>query len=362
MQADGSRRRAAAVAVAWVASVVMAALLGWWAAREASDPPTVAPAQTQTVTVTATEGSVSDVVPVGVQVSWPASATFVSGGAGTITSIDLEPGSEVRSGDVVLTVDLEPVVVGEGQVPAFRELGPGVSGADVRQLKDLLVAGQVMAAAEGDVFDDDTAEAVRRWQEGLGVPPTGTVEPGALVFVSGLPRQMLVVGEVQVGSRMAPGQPLLATAVGEPRMTMVVGADRTDVLQPGVAVVIDVDGEPLTVQIGRLETDPATDQTVAVLVGQDGGSVCGTGCAGLVEVGGQRVLPAEAVVVPEVSGTVIPAAAVVTGADGRPAVRTGDGELVEVQVLATSRGQSVVEGIGPGQAVQLARGPVSTDG
>lgn len=263
---------------------------------------------------------------------------------------------------MALTIDLDPVIVAEGAVPSFRELTPGVSGVDVRQLKELLVAGRFLDAAEGDVYDEETAAAVERWQEAHGAPVTGAVEPGALVFVSGLPRQLLVVSDVQVGSRVAPGQALLATAVGEPSATMVVGTDRTDVLQPGVEVVMDVDGELWTLQIDRLETDPETDQTVAVLVGQDRGPLCTTTCARLVDVGGERVLPASAVVVPETSGTVVPAAAVVSGADGGTAVRRDDGQLVRVQVLATSQGQSVVEGIDPGDEVQLARGTANADG
>lgn len=339
----------------WLGTVVLAALLGWWAAGQASTPPTIASPAAAPVTVTATEGTVVEVLPLGVSASWPMTITFVSGRDGTLTSLGTAAADPVEAGDTVATIDLEPVVVAEGEVPAFRALGPGARGADVRQLRDLLAAEGFLQDAAGQEFDEETEAAVRQWQEQLGVDATGVVEPGVLLFVPDLPRPLVPAGEVQIGSRVAPGQPLLAAPQAQPRLSLGVGVDRAADLMPGIQVRVDVDGDQRRFLIERLETDPETQQTTAILAGESGGPVCSRDCADLVQAGGERVLPAEVVLVPPTRGTVVPAAAVTTGADGVPAIRRADGEPVEVEVLASAQGRSVVRGIEPGQVVQLQR-------
>ena len=104
--------------------------------------------------------------------------------AGTVTRIANE-GATVKRGEVLYEVDERPTVLMLGTVPAYRTMSSGVEGTDVRQLQRNLLAlgfddgGDLQVTGE---FDADTAEAVRDWQEDLGVERTGVVELGDVVF------------------------------------------------------------------------------------------------------------------------------------------------------------------------------------
>jgi hypothetical protein len=54
--------------------------------------------------------------------------------AGLITTLPLR-NTQFSEGDVLLTASGRPVFVLQGEVPAYRDLVPGISGNDVRQLK-----------------------------------------------------------------------------------------------------------------------------------------------------------------------------------------------------------------------------------
>ena len=56
---------------------------------------------------------------------------------GLVTTLPVR-NTQLNEGDVVLTASGRPVFVLQGQVPAYRDLVPGVSGADVDQLKQAL--------------------------------------------------------------------------------------------------------------------------------------------------------------------------------------------------------------------------------
>jgi peptidoglycan hydrolase-like protein with peptidoglycan-binding domain len=71
-------------------------------------------------------------------------------------------GTELYEGSVVLTISGRPVFLLTGAEPAYRDLGPGMCGEDVRQLeKALRRAGYDPGRADG-VFDDATGRALDR--------------------------------------------------------------------------------------------------------------------------------------------------------------------------------------------------------
>lgn len=86
---------------------------------------------------------------------------------------------EVAAGDVLFTVDLRPVVIGRGVVPAFRNLQAGDSGVDVEQLEAMLVELGFLSVQADDLFDAATTTAVRSWQASLGVTTDGSRSAGS---------------------------------------------------------------------------------------------------------------------------------------------------------------------------------------
>jgi membrane fusion protein, multidrug efflux system len=100
---------------------------------------------------------------------------------GTITWI-APVGSTVKRGEPLFKVDERPVVALYGSLPLYRTLQDGTKGADVKQLERNLADLGYSGFTVDDSYTPATAEAVDTWQARLGLPVTGTVEPGQVVF------------------------------------------------------------------------------------------------------------------------------------------------------------------------------------
>jgi hypothetical protein len=116
---------------------------------------------------------------------YTASPPVVNGVSGTYTNV-LSPGTVVEPGQVLYRVDNEPVVLLNGGVPAWRAFAAGMSdGPDVQELEgDLIVLGDARGLLTQPTahYGPDAVAAVERWQTTLGVPATGTVDLGTIVF------------------------------------------------------------------------------------------------------------------------------------------------------------------------------------
>jgi hypothetical protein len=98
-----------------------------------------------------------------------------------------------------------------GAVPAYRDLSQGVEdGRDVVQLERNLAALGHDPGEVDETFTSSTAAAVTDWQEAAGLPETGAVELGRVVFLPGARR----VGEhrTSVGGVLAAGSEVLDTS------------------------------------------------------------------------------------------------------------------------------------------------------
>ncbi len=130
-------------------------------------------------------------------------APISASGTGTLTWV-APVGSVVKRGKPLFKMDERPVVVLYGSVPLYRTLRVGVSGgADVRQLEKNLAELGYIAFAVGGTYTPATAKAVRAWQTDLGLPKTGTVEPGQAVFTPGAVR--IAEDTARVGDVLAGG-------------------------------------------------------------------------------------------------------------------------------------------------------------
>ena len=149
----------------------------------------------QQTTVTGTlgyEGSYSVIAPS----TAAAGAGTGSGGAGMITWLPAA-GARVSRGKPVYAMNGQPVLLFYGAGPAWRDLGPGVIGPDVRQLNRNLAALGYGTGLAGDQFDLATEQAVELWQQATGLPVTGTVPLGQIVFLPGpllVSRQLAAAG------------------------------------------------------------------------------------------------------------------------------------------------------------------------
>ncbi len=138
-------------------------------------------------------------------------ATGGAGSGGVITWLPAA-GATVYRGQPVYEVSGQPVPLFYGARPAWRDLYVGVTdGPDVRQLKRNLAAlGHRLT--RDDTFDLATEQAVASWQRADGLPVTGTVPLGQVVF---LPGPLLVSQQVAVvGGPVPSGTPIVAGTSG----------------------------------------------------------------------------------------------------------------------------------------------------
>ncbi|MGH8603007.1 MAG: peptidoglycan-binding domain-containing protein, partial [Gammaproteobacteria bacterium] len=92
--------------------------------------------------------------------------------AGLITTLPLL-NTQFKEGDVMLTASGRPLLVLQGQVPAFRDLVPGISGKDVRQLEQGLERLGFDPGPVDGTFDQRTSAAVANWYTSAGYEPFG---------------------------------------------------------------------------------------------------------------------------------------------------------------------------------------------
>ncbi|MEA3501485.1 MAG: peptidoglycan-binding domain-containing protein, partial [Actinomycetota bacterium] len=139
--------------------------------------------------------------------------TVSAGAGGTITSLPAE-GSVVEEGGILYTRDEQPVIVFYGDIPAYRTLNSrSTDGSDVLQLEEALT--RLGYDEDGDFeldgdFTYTTQEAIKAFQEELGIDETGTLQIGSYVFVDG----PIFVAEtlLEIGSPVNPGSPVIATS------------------------------------------------------------------------------------------------------------------------------------------------------
>jgi peptidoglycan hydrolase-like protein with peptidoglycan-binding domain len=161
---------------------VVAGADGRAAAREPADttpPKTAAVERTDLVRTQTVDGTLT----------YGDRTALKASGSGTITGLP-QDGTVIERGSALWQVDghAGPVLL-YGDLPMWRTLSNGVDdGPDVRELEENLVALGFADPAKltvDDEFTSETAWAVKRWQESLGLEKTGRVAPGDAIFSRG---------------------------------------------------------------------------------------------------------------------------------------------------------------------------------
>ena len=184
-------------------------------------------------------------------------------GPGVFTALP-SPGSIITRGQVIYRVDGRPIPLFYGDTPAWRQQSAGVTdGPDNYALQSNLIAlGLAPSVLRADnTFDWFTATAVRRWQASLGIPRSGIVRPGDVVYMPGPIRVTAVV--LRVGMFAQPGQPVVQATSTQHTVLVALSV----ALQPFVKV-----GDAVTVALPDSTTAAATVTTVgSVAVAASGG-------------------------------------------------------------------------------------------
>ncbi|MBT2528746.1 peptidoglycan-binding protein [Streptomyces sp. ISL-99] len=159
---------------------------------------------------------------------------------GTVTWT-ARPGATVSRGGVLYRIDEKPVVLLYGRIPAYRAFAPGMAdGGDVRQLEKNLAALGYTGFTVDETYTDGTAYAVRRWQRALGLPRTGQLELGRVLFAP----QSVRAGEAdrKPGDEAQNGSPVLDTTKAERTVTVKATMSQQRLLPIGKKVTVTIPG------------------------------------------------------------------------------------------------------------------------
>jgi peptidoglycan hydrolase-like protein with peptidoglycan-binding domain len=346
-------RRAGGILVS-AALLAGVAAAGYWAGTNAVVPPSLPLQSHDPITYTVANGTVGSTVNLSVAASWSTTRTLHAGRGGTVTSVPVAGGDEVAEGTVIVTIDLEPVVIATGSVPMFRTLEYGIDGPDVAQLQKLLAAKGFFTGAIDGHFGWSTTTATKLWQRSIGASQSGVVDAGALIFVPSLPARMTVVPAV--GDRVEQGGDLVKVLGSEPDFVATVTAEERANLSSGEAIAITApNGGVWSGTLGTLEpSNNGPGGYTATITG----TLCGADC-GLVPIVGETALKGSIELVPTTSGPVVPTSALVVQPSGGSALTMSDGSTRVVEIVAEANGFAVVKGIDAGAVIRLPSPPGS---
>ena len=234
------------MAAAAVGLVVLAGGSGgsWWATHRPE--PAAAPA-VPVSTAAVVKADLATTVEIDGTLQHTAARTLSAQGGGTLTALP-RLGQVIRRGQAVFEVDDRPVLLAYGPRPAWRPLSRGMtSGRDVRQLERTLVAlgfASRRTLTVDTTFTSATAAAVSRWQRARGLPRTGALELGAVLFTPGAVRVSSL--PLQTGNPVQPGVAVLGITSTKVNVIADVPADRTALVGAGDRVTVTLPDQRTT--------------------------------------------------------------------------------------------------------------------
>jgi peptidoglycan hydrolase-like protein with peptidoglycan-binding domain len=236
-QVKGTRRTVGVAAGLVVVGGVIAAITVF-ALREPEDHPDSA-ADAPASTAEITRQTLVDRVSYDGTLAHGDSTTVASRAAGTVTGLPAE-GSTISRGKAVYRIDNKPVTLLYGVLPAYRTLKTGVEGSDVKQFEQNLCALGYRGFTPDNNYSRATVDAVKDWQDDLGIKQTGSVQPAQIVYADGTVRVDSL--GVQLGAVVGPGTEVERITGTSPLATVVLDSSSGRLAQSGAAVQIKLTG------------------------------------------------------------------------------------------------------------------------
>ncbi|WP_371544366.1 efflux RND transporter periplasmic adaptor subunit [Streptomyces sp. NBC_00554] len=172
---------------------------------------------------------------------------------GTVTELP-DAGEEITRGRTLYEVDDRPVTLMYGATPAYRDLKPGVEGADVKALERNLDALGYSGFTVDEEYTDATADAVEEWQEDRGLDETGAVELGRVVFAPAAVRVDAV--DAEEGAATGPGQKVLSYTGTTQVVTLELDTADQRLAKKGTKVAVELpDGTSVEGRIEDVSTE-----------------------------------------------------------------------------------------------------------
>lgn len=224
--------------IVWAVTVVgVAGTAGYTVVAGQDGPATPQPVAASASTAEVRRGDVAERRWVTGTLGYAGSTAVTAPGSGVLTRMPTV-GETIGRGGAAYEVDGLPVVLLYGGRPPWRPFEAGMTdGTDVEQLEANLVRlGHGSGVTVDRHFSAATSHAVRRWQRAAGLPVTGSVPLGAVVFAPDAVR--IAAAELPVGSRVEPGAVVARGTGAEPAVTFALVPRQLPNAKVGDAVVV----------------------------------------------------------------------------------------------------------------------------
>jgi peptidoglycan hydrolase-like protein with peptidoglycan-binding domain len=188
---------------------------------------------------------------------------------GTVTWLPAE-GATVHTGKPVYQVDGQPVLLLDGNVPPYRMMKSGDSGADVHQLEQNLKKLGYSGFTVDDYFDSGTTQAVLQLQEETGMQETGTIGPGQMIVAAGDIR--IAEHSVEVGDQVGGGKPVVSYTGTARTVTVALDVAKQQLVNKGIQATVTLpDGSAVTGTVSSVgavatSTNSGTSKTTTITV------------------------------------------------------------------------------------------------
>jgi hypothetical protein len=183
-------------------------------------------------------------------------ATIQGGAFSELPSV----GEVVSQGETLYTVGTTSVVLLYGTTPATRNLYQGEHGPDVAELNSDLRSLGYTTAPGGDTFTAGTATAVDAFQAHDGLPQTGNLALGQVVFLPTAARVTAVSGVL--GTQPQPGAAVLTASSTTRQVSIALDANLQSDVKVGDAVTITLPDQQTTPgvvsYVGTVATTPSS--------------------------------------------------------------------------------------------------------
>jgi len=219
--------------------------------------------------------------------------------SGTLTALKIAPGTEVKTGTVVGSVNNRKLVAYASKAPLFRDIHKGLKGADVKTAQQLLKDLNFYTGSVDGNADATTEKSIKAFNKHYGWgKDNSTFALASLVWVGQAP---VAVSEVSVtlGSSVSPGTELFKTTAS---LAAIVVAETPNLPTEG-DVTLTVNGVtvPYVVGSGAVTEPDAVAQIAATM----GTTTEGVGTVALVSPQVVGTVPSSAVVSDESGATCI---------------------------------------------------------
>ncbi|WP_309238207.1 peptidoglycan-binding protein [Actinoplanes aureus] len=300
-----------------------------------------------------TKGTLRESVEADGELGYGATRTASARRQGIVTWLP-ESGATVSRGKPLYRIDDDPAVLLYGTTPAYRAMRSGDEGRDVAQLEKNLKALGYDGFDVDDEYTASTADAVEEWQDDNGLPETGVVGLGQVVFASGPVRVDSLTAEEDAAVRA--GQSLLTWTGTSKVVTVRLDVSDAAVAKTGAAVSVTLpDGKRVQGKVTEVatvivpgsgqDTEPTTEIEAQVAITTGFGSAA----VDVVFTAAERrgVLT-------------VPVAALVAAADGGFAVEVVEGDAtrhvpVRTGLFAGGRVEITGDGLTEGMTVGMPK-------